>query len=58
MLFNSFEFLILFLFTFVIYYISAFIQIQIIILIISSLIFYSWHSPQLLVLLLISIFIN
>jgi len=58
MLFNSFAFLVLFSLTFFIYYLPAFWQLQIVILVISSLIFYSWDSPPLLVLLLLSIFIN
>jgi len=58
MLFNSFAFLVLFSLTFFIYYIPAFRQLQIVILVSSSLIFYSWDSPPLLVLLLLSIFIN
>lgn len=58
MLFNSFEFLCLFLLTFFIYYIPDFIKLQIPILIVSSLIFYSWNAPYLLILLLLSIFIN
>ncbi|WP_310429104.1 MBOAT family O-acyltransferase [Chamaesiphon sp. VAR_48_metabat_135_sub] len=58
MLFNSFPFLILFLATSVIYYIPIFRQLQVIILVCSSLIFYSYDSPLLLVLLLVSIFIN
>jgi alginate O-acetyltransferase complex protein AlgI len=58
MLFNSFPFLVLFLATFVVYYIPAFRKIQVILLVCSSLIFYSWDSPHLLTLLLTSIFIN
>ncbi len=58
MLFNSFAFLVLFSLTLFIYYIPAFRQLQIVILVISSLIFYSWDSLPLLVLLLLSIFIN
>ena len=58
MLFNSFPFLVLFLATFVIYYIPALRKIQISILVCSSLVFYSWDAPQLLILLLTSIIIN
>lgn len=58
MSFNSFEFLFLFLLTFSIYYIPAFRKIQILIIITSSLIFYSWGNPQLLILLILSISVN
>jgi alginate O-acetyltransferase complex protein AlgI len=58
MLFNSFPFVVLFLTTFIVYYIPAFRAIQVLILVCSSLIFYAWDSPQLLILLLASIFIN
>lgn len=58
MLFNSFPFVVLFIATFVFYYIPAFRAIQVLILVCSSLIFYAWDSPHLLILLLASIFIN
>jgi alginate O-acetyltransferase complex protein AlgI len=58
MLFNSFPFLILFLATFSLYYIPQLRKIQVLILVGSSLVFYSWDSPYLLTLLLVSIGIN
>lgn len=58
MLFNSFSFVILFIATFILYYIPTFSTIQALILVCSSLIFYAWDSPYLLILLLASIFIN
>jgi alginate O-acetyltransferase complex protein AlgI len=58
MLFNSFPFLILFLVTFALYYIPQLRSLQVAILVGSSLIFYSWDSPYLLVLLLLSVGIN
>jgi len=57
MLFNSFPFLVLFLATFIIYYIPLLRKNQVFILVCASLVFYSWDSPHLL-LLLASIFIN
>jgi alginate O-acetyltransferase complex protein AlgI len=58
MLFNSFPFLVLFLATFFVYYIPSLRKIQVSILVCSSLAFYSWGAPQLLILLLTSIIIN
>ncbi len=58
MLFNSFPFLVLFLATFIIYYIPLLRKNQVFILVCASLVFYSWDSPHLLLLLLASIFIN
>ena len=58
MLFNSFPFLILFLVTFIIYNIPQLRKLQVFILVAASLIFYSWDSPALLILLLLSIGIN
>ncbi len=58
MLFDSLPFIILFLVTFGIYYIPYWRKYQVIILILASFIFYAWNSPQLLILLLTSIFIN
>jgi alginate O-acetyltransferase complex protein AlgI len=58
MLFNSFPFVVLFLTTFSIYHVPAFRKIQVFILVCSSLVFYAWDSPQLLILLLTSISIN
>ena len=58
MLFNSFAFLVLVSFTFLIYYLPYFRKIQVILLIGASFIFYGWENPQLLILLLLSIFIN
>ncbi|OCX53859.1 acyltransferase [Mucilaginibacter sp. PPCGB 2223] len=58
MLFNSFAFIILVLVTFLIYYLPFLSKFQIQILIISSLIFYAYGQPYLLVLLLLSAAIN
>ena len=58
MLFTSFDFLFLFLITFLIYYIPACQKLQILILLVSSMIFYSWKYPLLLFLLLLSIWVN
>ncbi len=58
MLFNSSAFLILVLATFLIYYLSFLAKFQIQILIISSLIFYAYGQPYLLILLLVSAAIN
>jgi alginate O-acetyltransferase complex protein AlgI len=58
MLFNSFTFLIFFLITFSIYYFPPLKKAQVLILVIASLIFYSWSQPYLLILLVLSILIN
>ena len=58
MLFTSKEFIILFFLTFAIYYIPLFKQFQIWVLILSSLIFYAYNYPVLLILLVSSIAIN
>lgn len=58
MLFNSLPFFILVLITFVIYYLPLFSRYQISVLVVSSLIFYSYHQPILVLLLLFSCFIN
>jgi alginate O-acetyltransferase complex protein AlgI len=58
MLFNSFAFVILLLITFVLYYTPGLSKIQILILVISSLIFYGYNQPALVLLLLISVAIN
>ena len=58
MLFNSLSFVYLVLITFFLYYLPFLRKKQIPILIIASLIFYAWHFPALLFLLLFSIFIN
>lgn len=58
MLFTSFVFLILVIGTFLFYYMPFLRKYQIHILIIASLIFYAWHNPVLLLLLLFSVFIN
>jgi len=58
MLFTSFEFFILLAFTFIAYYIPLFRAFQISILIISSLIFYAYNQPILVLLLLFSVSIN
>lgn len=54
MLFNSPEFLLLFLITFGLYYLPWMGGQQVRILVLSSLVFYSWESPALLILLLCS----
>jgi alginate O-acetyltransferase complex protein AlgI len=58
MLFNSFAFLILTTVTFFLYYIPKLSKFQVQILIISSLIFYAYEAPALLLLLLISTGLN
>lgn len=58
MLFTSYTFLILVLVTFVLYYIPRLRKVQLYILILSSFIFYSWHAPLLLLLLIASGSIN
>ena len=58
MLFNSFTFLIFFFITFIIYYLPPLQRWQLPILVLASLIFYSWSAPALLILLVISILIN
>jgi alginate O-acetyltransferase complex protein AlgI len=58
MLFNSFIFLLLLAVTFLIYYIPLLRKHQIQVLILSSLTFYAYGQPQLLLLLLTSAFIN
>lgn len=58
MLFNSFIFLGLVLITMLVYYISNLARYQIAILIIASLVFYSWHNIALLSLLISSVAIN
>lgn len=58
MLFNSYEFLILFLVTGILYYVPVFRKMQPAILLVSSFIFYSHHHPPLLILLLFSILCN
>ena len=58
MLFSSYQFLILFFLTFVVYYLPVIKSFQTWILILSSLIFYSYNNPILVALLLFSIFIN
>lgn len=58
MLFNSFIFIALLLITLFIYYLPVFSKLQVTILIISSLIFYAWEAPALLLLLLLSAVIN
>ncbi|AFC32975.1 membrane bound O-acyl transferase MBOAT family protein [Paenibacillus mucilaginosus 3016] len=52
MLFNSWEFFVLLLITFGLYYIPALQKLQIPILIAASLVFYGYHQPVLLLLLL------
>ncbi|MGV3603206.1 MAG: MBOAT family O-acyltransferase [Dyadobacter fermentans] len=58
MLFNSFEFLVLTLVTFAIYYLPPFRRIQVAILIVASLVFYGYANPTLLALFLFSVLIN
>jgi len=58
MLFNSFIFIALLLITLFIYYLPVFSKWQVTILIISSLVFYAWEAPTLLLLLLLSAVIN
>jgi alginate O-acetyltransferase complex protein AlgI len=58
MLFNSLNFIILFLVTFLVYYLPIFKKLQVPILIIASFIFYANHNPELLILLIASISVN
>lgn len=58
MLFNSFEFLILVLVTVVLYYLPFMRRWQVPLLIVSSLVFYAWSNPKLLLLFLASAAIN
>jgi alginate O-acetyltransferase complex protein AlgI len=58
MLFTSFEFLVLALATFSLYYFPPFRRVQVPILVIASFAFYAWNAPSLLVLLIVSILIN
>ncbi|UFH54596.1 MBOAT family protein [Spirosoma sp. KNUC1025] len=58
MLFNSFIFLGLLLITFILYYTPALSRFQILILILSSLVFYAYNQPALVLLLLSSALIN
>jgi alginate O-acetyltransferase complex protein AlgI len=58
MLFNSSVFLILLAFTFILYYQKWFGKYQVLILIVSSLVFYAYNNPYLLILLLFSAGIN
>ena len=58
MLFNSFEFILLVLVTFLLFYLPPLRKYQMFILIASSFVFYSYHSPELLILLIISLLIN
>ncbi len=58
MLFNSWEFVALVAVTFALYYLPALKRWQIHVLIASSFVFYAYHLPSLLALLLVSIFIN
>jgi alginate O-acetyltransferase complex protein AlgI len=58
MLFNSFAFVVLLVITFALYYTPRLSRFQVPILIISSLIFYSYNQPALVLLLLLSITIN
>lgn len=58
MLFNSLNFLLLFSFTFFVYYLPISKKIQVWLLIVASLVFYAYSQPVLLVLLISSISIN
>lgn len=58
MLFTTFEFLVLMIITFSVYYLRVFSKAQPYILLTSSLLFYGWNKPWLVVLLLISIVLN
>src|SRR6478672_5584318 len=58
MLFNSSVFLILLAITFIVYYQKWLLKFQVLILISSSLIFYAYNNPYLLILLLFSAGIN
>jgi alginate O-acetyltransferase complex protein AlgI len=58
MLFNSFEFCLFLLVTFVLYYLPFLRRFQVHILIIASFVFYASHTPWLMFLLLLSIVIN
>lgn len=58
MLFTSFIFLGLVIITFILYYLQCFSKFQISILIISSLVFYAYNQPILVLLLLLSVSIN
>ncbi|MCF8428658.1 MAG: MBOAT family protein [Bacteroidia bacterium] len=58
MLFNSFIFLGLVIITFMLYYMPCFSKFQVSILIISSLVFYAYNQPILVLLLLLSVSIN
>jgi alginate O-acetyltransferase complex protein AlgI len=58
MLFTSSSFLDLFVVTFVLYYLRPLRRLQVHVLVVASLVFYGWSSPQLLVLLASSIALN
>ncbi|HBE02861.1 MAG: acyltransferase [Spirochaetes bacterium GWF1_41_5] len=58
MLFHTPEFLILFIITFIIYYLPGAQNFQLLLLIISSFVFYAWHIPLLVILLIGSILLN
>jgi alginate O-acetyltransferase complex protein AlgI len=58
MLFNSFEFALFLLLTFVIYYLPFLRRFQVPVLIVASFVFYASHTPWLMLLLLLSIVIN
>lgn len=58
MLFNSPEFITLFVLTFSIYYIPFLSHLQVPLLVVASLVFYAFAQPYLLILLLLSIFFN
>ena len=58
MLFNSYPFLVLLAVTLTLYYLPKFRGMQLLLLIIASFVFYAWHTPLLLLLLLLSGTIN
>ena len=58
MLFNSLDFLILVTISFILYYAPKLQKLQISVLITGSMVFYGYTKPVLLILLVVSIFIN
>ncbi len=58
MIFHSIEFIILLVVTFLLYYLPIFKRLQVIILIVSSFIFYGFYNPLLLILFVICILVN
>jgi alginate O-acetyltransferase complex protein AlgI len=58
MLFNSFPFAVLVIITFIVYYLLRRRVLQVLTLVMASIVFYGYAHPQLLILLILSIFIN